>query len=382
VPRFGSQGKTTVTGETLKAALIGLGSAGSQLLEALLQSDRIELLGVADRDPARAERIGGKVKLPYYNDDRSLLAQTRPQAVFVSAPPMIMPELLAACVERGIHVWKQPPLARNLAEGVQMVRLMDSAGLKLAVGTQRRFSPGYSRACRLLSQLGAVYLARAQYMFNWGPLLGWRGDKSSAGGGALLELGYHLIDLLVWMLGLPEEVYGVVASGHRPEQTGPQGEDLPAYDTDDTASAVLRYPRGCAADVVVTRRSGPFDERLWLHSRRGSIEADPHSCALRDPDGNLLERDEVDPSCCEALLRQAEAFAAAVRSGAKKYECSARENLLNLAVIEAIYLSSRTSQPESPLRLLQTHELDAAKCLTDRPPAAGPPHAALEMPND
>ena len=66
-----------------------------------------------------------------------------------------------------------------------------------------------------------------------------------------------------------------------------------------------------------------------------------------------------------------EAFARAVLEDARVYECSARENLLNQAVIEAIYLSDKTSQPESPSRLLKTYRLSAEQCLRYQPRELG-----------
>ena len=267
-------------------------------------------------------------------------------------------------------MWKESPLARNLEEGVAMVHCMEQAGLRLAVGTQRRFAAGYRRAWELRGQIGQVFLARAHYLFNWGPNLNWRGDTASAGGGALLELGYHPIDLLVWLLGLPEEVYGVSAAGNRPEV---QQADQPIYDTDDTAVAILRCGEGSTASVVTSRSSGPVSEELTLHGLEGSLKADAESCLLRDPDGNTLERSVEEQSPGGVFRRQAEAFAQAVLKDTEYYACSGRENLLNLAVVEAIYLSDRTAQPESPLRLLKTTGLTAEQCLALRPPEACSP---------
>ena len=151
---------------------------------------------------------------------------------------------------------------------------MDKAGLKLAVGTQQRFTTGYRRAWQLRANLGEIFLARAHYLFNWGRNLGWRGDKASAGGGALMELGYHAIDLLVWILGLPEEVYGVSSMGNRPSVPAAEEEAQPIYDTDDTAAVIMRYASGSMATVVTTRSSGPVSEELCLHGRGGSLRAD------------------------------------------------------------------------------------------------------------
>ena len=249
-----------------------------------------------------------------------------------------------------------------------MVTRMEEAGLKLAVGPQRRVAVGYRQAWELRHRVGEIFLARAHYLFNWGTQLGWRGDRASAGGGALMELGYHAIDLLVWLLGMPEEVYGISAADNRPAAADQDEPAHPIYDTDDTAAAIMRYASGCMASVVTTRSSGPVSEALCLHGRTGSLQADGENCLLRDPDGRLLDSARDEPAPGGVFRRQAEAFAGAVLSDAQTYQCSARENLLNMAVLEAIYLSDRTAQPENPLQLLQTHDLTIEECLALQPP--------------
>ncbi|MCD6365637.1 MAG: Gfo/Idh/MocA family oxidoreductase [Planctomycetes bacterium] len=356
-----------MSSEGLSVAMVGVGGFGRQTLDALLRSPAVRVVGVADKDPVTAEAVGSEISVPAYFDNRSLLVETRPEAVYISVPPMAAAELIPVCAERGIHVWKDMPLARNLAEGVAMVRLMAKAKLKLAVGTQRRFAAGYRRAWELRRHLGDIFLARAHYLFNWGSELGWRGDAASAGGGALLELGYHAIDLLVWLLGMPEEVYGINAGGNRPAASAGEDTAQPIYDTDDTAAAVMRYTSGLMASVVTTRSSGPISEELCLHGRSGSLRADGETCVMRDPDGNTLDHTHDDPEAVGVFRRQADAFAHAVLSEATTYECSGLENLLDLAVIEAIYLSDRTAQAESPLRLLRTHGLTTEECLALRP---------------
>ena len=350
--------------DPLPVAVIGLGGLGGMVLQGLLACDKVKVVGVSDRNARAAAAAGAAAKLPAYSDDRSLLAETRPAAVYLAVPPPAAGELIAACAERGICVWKEPPLARNLDEGIALVGLMERAGLKLTVGTQRRFSAGYRRAWEMRQSVGKVFLARAHYLFHWGAELGWRADKATAGGGALLELAYHSIDLMVWILGMPEEVYGLTARS--------VGEGAaPTHDTDDTAAAILRYGPDSMAAVVTTRSSGPVSEELSLHGRDGSLTACSDWCMLRGPDGNVLDSTREDPGAVDLFRRQGEAFAAAVVSKAARYECSARENLLNLAVIEAIYLSDKTSQPENPMRLLTSRGWTVEKCLAHRPL---PPH--------
>jgi len=366
--------------DSIPVVVIGVGGVGAPTLQGCCRSDVVRVVGISDKDPEVASQAGRQADVPFYTDNRRLLAETHPRAAFIAAPPMAAPDLIGACAERGIHVWKQLPLARDLTEGLALVSRMEKAGLKFVIGTQRRFAYGYHNAAQLLERVGQVFLARAHYLFNWGPSLKWRGDRASAGGGALMELGYHPIDLLVHMFGLPEEVYGQSTGGRRPA-TGDDGAH-PVYDTDDTAAAILRYADGLMASVVTTRSSGPVSEELSLHGQTGSLRADSESFLLRDPDGNVLDRGMAEGSPLETFRRQAEAFAAAVTSDAKCYECSARENLLNLAVIEAIYLSGRTSQPETPLRLLHNVGLTAAECLSTRPDPPQNEQAPPDEPSD
>ena len=274
--------------ERLPVAVIGVGGVGEVTFRALLQSDMVEVVGISDRDGRVADALGAECGVAAYSDNRSLLAEARPRAVYLAAPPMAAPELVCACVDRGIHVWKEAPLARNLDEAAAMIARAEKANVKLAVGTHRRFLRPYVRAGELLGQLGDIFLARAHYLFNWGPKLNWRGDKASSGGGALLELGYHPIDLLVGLLGFPDEVYGAVA-GPRGIAAADTDEPTPAYDTEDTSAAILQYADGLIATVVASRRSGPVSEELSIHGRGGSLTADGEKSLLRDPDGNVLE---------------------------------------------------------------------------------------------
>ena len=180
-----------------------------------------------------------------------------------------------------------------------------------------------------------------------------------------MDLGYHPMDLLVWMLGLPEEAYGFSAS-----VTMPHDENQPqaVYDTDDTAAAVLRFGSRCMASVVTTRRSGPISESLCLHGAGGSMEVSADCCLVRDPDGNVIDRSESATAPLSASVKHLEAFVQAIQTDSKTYPCSGWENLLTMSVMEAIYLSGRTGQPESPPRLLEPHNLKVADCMKCTPP--------------
>jgi predicted dehydrogenase len=363
------------TGSTISAVVIGLGSSGIRMIDAIQQADGVCLQAVVDQNRRQAEQTGRQFGLEFDTDPRQIILNHKPDVVFLATPPMAWPELLDLCASRGVSVWKETPLARNLEEGAAFYRRFNKAGLQLAVGTQRRFLDTYIRAHELCPRVGDIFLARGHYLFNWGPDLRWRGDKRSAGGGALLEVGYHILDLLTRTLGLPETVYGSTAI-ENPDVHDANHPPSPPHNTDDSATAILRYADDTMVTLVTSRISGPVSEGMVLHGRDGSITVDADHCTLRNPDGDILDHRSDTSRAQTAYIRQVEAFCRAVRENAPRYEASAAENLLTMAIIEAIYLSHSTGQPESPQRQLHTHGLRVEDCLASAaptPPQAPPP---------
>lgn len=348
--------------EQLHAILIGAGGLGAHALEALVACPLLELVGVADRDAAAAAEAAAHGQCPAYDDNRRALVEPRPDIAFLAVPPAAAAEAVGLAAERELHIWTQAPLARNLPEAVEMCRLTRAADVKFAVGTQRRFARSYQRARQLARRLGEIYLLNAQYLFNWAGPLGWRGS-AAAGGGAMLQLGYHMIDLIAAVVGLPETVYCITGTNQR----AGGGDDQAVYDTDDTATAICRCRGETTATVTVSRRFSPVTEQLSIYGDGGSILATPSRCVLRDRDGAVVESFESGEPPAAVFARQVEAFARAVSEWTSRYECSGWENLRAAAVVEAAYLSARTGQPESPGALLAGYDVAAADCMAFAP---------------
>ena len=358
--------------ERFRVALIGAGGFGRNMLRALCDCPLVELVGVSDLDASAASSASAEAGCPVYIDHRRLLVETRPAGAFLTVPPAPSAELVRLASHCGSHVWKESPLARNLHEAVSLCRLTESAGRRFVIGTQRRFMGGYRRGKELLGRLGKVYLVQAHYLFNLGAVLGWRGDKA-AGGGALINLGYHVFDLVVWLMGLPETVYAVAGTrqplgGSQGRPAGsPAGVDQPVYDTEDTVSVAFRYTDKAAAVITVSRCFDPVSEGLLVYGEGGSLSVGPDRCLLRDRDGAAIETFQADERPAAVFAREVEAFVRASAGSVSGYPCSGWENLLTMAAIEAAYLSDRTHQPESPAALLAGHEVAARDCLRFAP---------------
>jgi predicted dehydrogenase len=311
----------------------------------------VQVVGLSDQDASAATACAAEADCPAYSDHRRLLVETRPDAVFLALPPAPAAELVRLAVQRGVHVWRETPLGRTLGEAVELYRAAESAGVHLAVGTQRRFMNSYRQGKARVARLGKLAMVQAHYCYDAGQVSSWHGDRAS-GGGTLLGAGYQMLDLLIWMLGLPESVYTLC-------NRCPGRQAGPIYDTEDSACCLLRYHGKAPASLSVSRQFNPCSEGISVYGQEGSLEMQADRCVLRDRGGAVVESfvDEAVPS--SVFDAQVRAFAQAVRGGAGRCECSARENLLTCSAIEAAYLSDRTGQPESPAEMLAHFELRA-----------------------
>ncbi len=355
---------------TLRAALVGAGGFGSNALEALRHAERIELTGLSDRDRAVAEASAAEAGCPAYHDHRRLLVETRPEAVFLAIPPAPAAEVVRLAAKSNASVWQQAPLARNLPEAVELARMTGRSGARHVVAAQRRFMGTYRKARELLGQLGRPFLIQAHYLCNFGPSAGWRGDKA-AGGGALMELGYHMFDLVVWMLGLPEYVYSVVSN--IPASARPP--DQPVYDSEDTAVVIFRYRDNTTATVTASRCFSPVSEGLTAYCEGGVLTVDAGRCVVRDRDGKMLDSFQAEETPGELFARMIDDFVEAVDAKAGRYPASAFESLLTAAAVSAAYLSDQTNQPEMPARLLRNYDVTTDDCMKAAPTPEAPREA-------
>lgn len=323
--------------------VIGLGCYGRQLLAALGGNDRFKVTAVADMDRERAEECAQEYDAQPYDDYRSLIVQQKLDVVFLAVPAYQCGECIALAAKLQMHVFKGAPLARTLPEGVGWVKLMAASGRRLEVGTPKRFSPGYQQAHNWLEEgrIGSVYLVRAESFMHHVGDFDWRGDPILAGGGVLIERGYHLIDQMIWNMGPPERLYSLNTNWCSKKV-------LPPYRTEDTAVVMMSFPDGNIGSVVCSCMTGPEKEKLVVHGAEGSMEVTEDRLILFDPQGRVVEEEVYEISGeTELIGRQIEHFGASLADSEIEPVSTAREHLASVAVVEAAYLSARTQLPET-----------------------------------
>ena len=191
--------------QPLRVAVAGCGGIARQYhLRALHRASGARVVAVADPDPhARAAAADATGAVPYA-DAREAITRADVDAVVVCAPNAAHADLAVAALEAGRHLYLEKPLATDVADGRRVVAAAERAGTVATVGFSYRFDPLYARARRLLLNGVLGDLREVSTTFHEplppGGTPGWKGSRA-AGGGVLLDIGVHHLDLLSWLTG-------------------------------------------------------------------------------------------------------------------------------------------------------------------------------------
>ncbi len=323
----------------LKVAIVGAGEQSTkEHIPVIQESPESEVVCVCDTHAQRAAEMATQLQVPAYLTLEDMLSKQHFDAAVVAVPHSDYAEIIQPLLARRIHILKEKPLASSLPEATQFATWSKFYDTLLMVSTQRRFDPAYRFARSLIPELGDIYHVQGQYLKNIERLdVGWRAKFITAKGGALLDMGYHFIDQLIWFLGLPKAVIARKQIGNR------KGQD---YDVEDTMQMSLTYdtPRDpnntFLAHVTVSRVAPYSSDQLVIFGSRGSLMFDYEKIVLFEPNGTVRVEIAKSKSWQQALKNQWRAFCAAVREPSGESTNFAVEHLEHLALIDSLYFSA------------------------------------------
>jgi len=269
-------------------ALIGYGGIGrihamayrDLTLHYGLPTDLVRLVGVATTRSETAEKaareIGGGV---WTTDYRELLERDDVHVVDVCVPNYRHEEIVLAAAQAGKHIYCEKPLAMNVAQGRRMLEAAQKAGVKHQVTFNFRFFPAVLRARQLMSKgfVGRVFSFRGRYhrssYISPDKPLSWRLQRRFAGGGALFDLGSHLLDLVQFLLGETKEVQATLETLIRERPVARGAEEKGRVDVDDLALLELRLENGALGVLDVSRMGtgATNDLELEVFGDQGAI---------------------------------------------------------------------------------------------------------------
>jgi predicted dehydrogenase len=345
--------------EKVRIGIIGCGVGRFHARE-YASMDDVELVALAGLDQERCREIAGQHNIPrIYRDYTELLAQPDVDGVSVCVPNHLHAPVTIAALEAGKHVLIEKPLATTVAEGEAMAEAAARAGCVLMVAFNYRFRTDSLTLKRHIEagNLGKVYFVHTGWLRHQGIPVGaegWFVDKARSGGGCLIDLGVHMLDLALWFMGSPR-VLSVSASTYA--ALGPRGRGLfpgtrfqgnaATFDVEDLVTAFLRLETGATLLLEVSwagyiEEGDRFFVQLW--GDEGGAEMNvlnyTREDTLRfyaDVQGARAEvRPQTDAESAQTVTGE---FVRAIRQGQARSP-RVEEGLQILRLIEAIYRSA------------------------------------------
>ncbi len=188
-----------------RLGFLGVGWIGRNRLEAIARSGVAEIAVIADAAPELAAQAAQNAPGARQMVSLDALLEEGVQGVVIATPSALHAEQAAAALARGVAVFCQKPLGRNATEARRVVEAARTGDLLLGVDLSYRFISALRRIHDLCRQgaLGDIYAAELVFHNAYGPDKVWFYDPRLSGGGCVIDLGIHLVDLALWNLGFP-----------------------------------------------------------------------------------------------------------------------------------------------------------------------------------
>ncbi|KAF9777767.1 hypothetical protein IL306_004335 [Fusarium sp. DS 682] len=253
-------------------ALVGLGHRGYRTFFKCLQSQAFNIVGVCDIDSKKTLNFSqNHPDVPVYSSIETLLADCKPDFAIICVPHQYHKECVGILADAEVPILKEKPVAESAEDFRQLI----CAPIKIGVTMQKRFEARYIQFKSLLSLVGEIASIQARIVLNVQDLASsWR---ASEGVGVTEDLGCHILDILVWMLGKPDSLMGsrVVSVRSPPDCSG-----------DDLSIIAMRWPSNAVGYVYISR-IGPFaEESLVITGTKGTLALHGHRITHSDLDGN------------------------------------------------------------------------------------------------
>ena len=277
---------------SLRWAIIGCGDiTNKRVAPAMVEDPGSDLVAFFSRTSARAEELVAKFGArKAYSDLDALLADDEIEAVYIASPQQRHCAETVAAARAGKHVLCEKPMAVTLEECRRMVAACAESGVALAIAYYRRWYPKARRLKALIAAgaIGQPVSARVFIAGRYDPAPDdwkhWR-VEAAAGGGAMMDVGSHRLDIICYLLGEPKRVSGL--SGHLAMQ----------YEFPDTESVLCEMANGAHVLAQAAWNLPQGADEMEIHGTEGALIATPFdrqpAITLRDHNGE--QTIPVDP---------------------------------------------------------------------------------------
>jgi predicted dehydrogenase len=326
--------------KTVNFGVIGLGM-GRGHLEGYLRAPNARVVGIADINEVRLEDCKNRYSIKkVFTDYHDLLALKNLDAVSVAVPNYLHKPITVDALEAGKHVLVEKPMALNAREGQKMLDTAEKNGLKLMLHFNNRYRGDVQMVKRYVDagDFGDVYFAKTGWIRRRGiPGAGsWFTTKSRSGGGPLIDLGVHVIDMTMYMMGSPKPV---AVSGCA-VQKFPQTVRGGTFDVEDFASAYIRFENGATMAAEVSWAMNCAEERQYSEIYGSKAGANVSPLTIWTERHGILEN--IQPKNPRGISLY-EHFASCILED-KTPISPGEHGVIMMKILDAIYASSETGR--------------------------------------
>ena len=330
--------------------VIGTGGiASSRHLPALAKQPDVKILAVADVNEEAAKRACEKYNIPHiFSDYKKMLEMDEIDAVHVCTPNILhMPPTVEA-LNAGKHVIVEKPLARNAEEGALMVQAAKKNNKKLMVAQNVRFTAESQCLKRFIDagDFGEIYFGRVWALRRRGiPSWGVFTDKEKQGGGPLIDIGVHALDLTLYLMGHPKPISASGAAytkiGNVPGHVGAYGQwDHTKYTVEDYAAAFVRLDNGASLVIESSFAANIGEDRMnsSIIGTKAGAETNPLRI-FGEERGTLLDMTPVHLPAQDSYEIEVRGFYDSIQNDTEP-PVTGEQALNVMKILDAIYKSS------------------------------------------
>lgn len=246
-------------GKKLRVAIIGCGGVAQQHLDSFRNIPEVEIVAGVDIVPARLETMKSKWGVnAVYRDWKKMLKEVQPDAVDVCTPNGVHAAPVIDACNAGCHALTEKPMAMTPAECEKMIAAAKKNKVKLSVGFQYRYHPNTQHLVRARDegQFGNIMFMKCQALRRRGiPNWGVFGQKKLQGGGPMIDIGVHVIEMAHYLMGSPKPIAASgnvwTYMGNKPSKVVSQWPnwDYKTYTVEDLAIGQIRFANGAILQI-------------------------------------------------------------------------------------------------------------------------------------
>lgn len=338
----------------IRVGLIGAGGIGRHYIHTFKKCTGGRVTAAADISEASLKQVEAlDPSIERFKDYREMLEKASLDAVAVCTPNKLHYEPTLEALQAGKPVLVEKPMAMNAKDAARMCEAARKAGKLLQIGFQYRFTPQaqFIRKAFDTGELGQILYVRCQALRRRGiPSWGVFGRKELQGGGPLIDIGVHILELAHYMIGkpTPTAAFGRCFTyiGNRPpEAIAPWGPwDYKTYNVEDLAVGVIQFHTGTTL-VIESSFAAHIEKDVWnvtLMGDKGGATFEP-PMLFKDHLGHMLNVTPAVLGKQEAFQYKVQHFLDCVRTGAP-CEAPGEDGFAVQQMLDAIYLSAEKGQ--------------------------------------